>query len=82
MALLRTRKKPAALGKSLTLPLDDELRARLNHAQEAAYRQNREFNVAELLLEYLRRIAPTLERELGLVTKAAATPTTAGVTAD
>lgn len=80
MALLKTRPKPALLGKVLTLQIDDELRGRINVALDAAYRQNRELDVQELLLEYLRRTIPTIERQLG-IGGSKETPAT-GVTAD
>lgn len=69
MSLLKTRPKPAPVGKSITLQIDDNLRARLNSVLDAAYQQNREFDVPELLQEYLRRVVPTVERELGLTVK-------------
>lgn len=77
MALLKTRPKPILIGKTLTLKIDDDLRGRLNAAQEAAYRQNCELDLQEVLLEYLRRTVPTLERQLGLADKPSAAVVTA-----
>ena len=74
MAMLKKRPAPTALGKSIVIPLDDGLRTRLNAVQTTAFGQNREFDLQALLLEYLRRIVPTLERELTIAGPAEAAP--------